>query len=585
MAHTHRRLGTLVSTAICGNDIFSTVLYVSGVVALVAGVYAPFIFLAVAGVVILYQRVHREVIEALPLNGGAYNALLNATSKIYAAFAGIMMVLSYITTAVISSHTAIEYALTWADRLPLFSGPSHLPALWLTAGLLTIFCLLTIRGLHETARVATTIFFVHLITLVIFAISAIFLIIQGTGDVLLANARDTHSLIAQQGGWFPMLFFAFSLGLLGVTGFESSSNFIEQQKPGVYKTTLRVMTIGTMIINPLIAWIVIRILPLGHISRSNDFLLADAANAVGGTWLFTLISWDAVLVLSGAAISSFIGMSGLLRRMSLDGCLPTFFHHENSQRVPVRAVIGCLLLCLFILVITQGDLFALAGVYTLNFLCVMSLFAIANLTLRRTRPDLKRPYKATFITVALALLLTLGGLLGNALLHPEYLGLFLLLFFPGAALILLVLHKRAIWQWIFRATWWLPPLAAYADKKYQHATRVELYVFLHKATNIFRALMYIATNETSHDITIVHCKHEDPKQRDLIKKLLPGLVKAGVFPHLRVRFEYVPAPFSPELVKTYTKRKHIPANQVFIGSIHSHDDYNYQDFGGVRIIL
>jgi len=45
------------------------------------GYLAPVVLLIVAGVLYLYRSVYNEVVTALPLNGGAYNALLNTTSK------------------------------------------------------------------------------------------------------------------------------------------------------------------------------------------------------------------------------------------------------------------------------------------------------------------------------------------------------------------------------------------------------------------------------------------------------------------------------------------------------------------------
>lgn len=45
---------------------------------------------------------YSEVGTALPLNGGAYNILLNTTSKTLASLAACLTVLSYVATAVVS---------------------------------------------------------------------------------------------------------------------------------------------------------------------------------------------------------------------------------------------------------------------------------------------------------------------------------------------------------------------------------------------------------------------------------------------------------------------------------------------------
>ena len=99
----HTKLNQWYATAICGNDILSSALYVSGIAVLFAGVFAPIVLLAIGFVLWLYKKVYTEVVEALPINGGAYNCLLNGTSKIVAAVAGVMTFLSYVATAVISA--------------------------------------------------------------------------------------------------------------------------------------------------------------------------------------------------------------------------------------------------------------------------------------------------------------------------------------------------------------------------------------------------------------------------------------------------------------------------------------------------
>ena len=103
------QLGTWEATAICGNDITSSCLYVAAISATYAGPYAPISLLMVAGVLYLYRNVYAEVGDALPLNGGAYNCLLNTTTKAKASVAACMTLLSYIATALISAKTSAEY--------------------------------------------------------------------------------------------------------------------------------------------------------------------------------------------------------------------------------------------------------------------------------------------------------------------------------------------------------------------------------------------------------------------------------------------------------------------------------------------
>jgi len=53
----------------------------SGIAAVYAGALAPLALLLAAGVLYLYKKIYTEVVEALPLDGGVYNCLLNCTRK------------------------------------------------------------------------------------------------------------------------------------------------------------------------------------------------------------------------------------------------------------------------------------------------------------------------------------------------------------------------------------------------------------------------------------------------------------------------------------------------------------------------
>ena len=113
--HTH--LGQLASTAICGNDITSSCLYVSALAIVYAGKLAPISLLMVAAVLFLFRKIYAEVVGALPLNGGAYNALLNTTSKRAASVAACLTVLSYMATAVISALEGMRKHAVQPDNL------------------------------------------------------------------------------------------------------------------------------------------------------------------------------------------------------------------------------------------------------------------------------------------------------------------------------------------------------------------------------------------------------------------------------------------------------------------------------------
>lgn len=215
-------LGAWRATAICGNDITSSVLYVSALCAAQAGALAPIVLVIVAVVLYLYRKVYAEVGSALPLNGGTYTVLLNTTNKRVAAAAACLTLLSYIATAVISASEGMHYAHNLWSGLDVFGA---------TVGVLGAFALLGIVGIGESAVVAVVIFVFHITVLTILAVAGSIIVAQDPSLLIENWHLPTATSIPHA------LFFGFAAAMLGISGFESSANFIEEQKPGVFPKT------------------------------------------------------------------------------------------------------------------------------------------------------------------------------------------------------------------------------------------------------------------------------------------------------------------------------------------------------------
>lgn len=574
----HQKLNQWFATAICGNDILSSSLYVSGIAIIFAGVLAPLVLLFIAFVLFLYKSVYTEVVEALPVNGGAYNCLLNGTSKIIAATAGITTFLSYIATAVISATVGVEYLHT------IFAVPV-IPA---TIALLGFFASLVIAGIKDSAKVALGFFSLHILSLTAFLILGLVYFLSGHSHFA-ENISQTGTIISHQGNLLMAFYLAFSASLLGVSGFESSANFVEEQQPGVFRKTLRNMLIGVAIFNPLIALVVLNSMDFTSIVTSKDFLLSDAAKVIGGNLFQYLIVGDAFLVLSGAVLTGYVGVSGLLSRMTADGCLPGFFNKVNNKGSSPRIIVSFFILCSSILLLTRGNLLSLAGVYTIAFLGVMSLFAFGNLILRETRTELKRTYQAPLLFVVLAFTATFFGMIGNIRIDENNLKFFELYFIPAFLMILLVIYWDLALRFLMRATRSIPFLHRYLQRNFQNTIKGEFVAFIHNIDKVYSILNYVNRNETGWNITLIHCRCDDHKTlgqgAEDIRRLIREMQQAGVFPHLNIKVVFRNEYFGPEVIDKVAEEMNINKNRIMIGSIHEHHPYDYEDLRGVRIIF
>ncbi len=572
------KLGNFLATALCGNDITSSCLYVAAISTYYAGALAPVVLLIVAFVLYLYRWVYAEVGDALPLNGGAYNCLLNVTTKYRASMAACMTILSYIATAVISAKTAVMYA----DRLV-----PAIPEISATIGILFVFAILTILGIGESARVAAVIFVFHLGVLGLFAVLGAFSVFTNPAQLEFNMAMPPpHSLgIA--------LFFGFSAAMLGVSGFESSANFIEEQKDGVFPKTLRNMWGIVTVFNPLIALLVLGLMPMSAISEAKDFLLADAADVMAGHWLQRMVAVDAVLVLSGAVLTSFVGVTGLVRRMTLDRCLPQFLLKTNRRNTHHRIILTFMLLCVSIILLTRGELLSLAGVYTISFLGVMSLFALGNILLKIRRAKLPRRYRAGWMTVFLALVATMLGIAGNAVMKPRNMGYFLTYFVPTLLLVTLMLFRHHLLRFVLLvANDMIARIRLVNQKlntliqKYLDVLHSQGVIFFTKGdsvANLNKAFLYVMNNEITRRVTVFHV-YEDPA--DIPERLEKDLNTLDeIYPELHIELVKRKGTFGPELIDEISREYKIPSNYMFIGAPGSHFPHRISTLGGVRVII
>ena len=661
--HGHPKLGEFASTAICGNDITSSCLYVSAIAIGAAGKLAPIGLLIVAAMLFLFRKIYSEVVGALPLNGGAYNALLNTTSKSRASMAACLTILSYMATAVISAGEAMHYG---ANLLPFLNGGllGHPGTWWATIALLGLFTGLTIMGISESASVAIGIFVTHLVTLTLLIVvglcyiffsdagtttltenlasplithpeikgadaegyTAAVTVLDESGNIIaeydsdgepaghdahagdaLAEADDEHghhgTKVRQRKAISvaTALFFGFSVALLGISGFESSANFVEEQEDGVFPKTLRNMWICVLIFNPAMALMALALIPIADVQTKPQYelgLLAQMGYISGGGGYFGsalkyLVSIDAILVLSGAVLTSFVGVNGLVGRMTLDRCLPQFLLKTGSRGTTYRILISFFLLCVSVNWITKGNINVLAGVYTISFLTVMALFAVGNILLKIKRDRLPRPVRASWFAVLTAISAVLIGLVGNAVRDFEFLKMFFIYFVPTMAVVGIMLYRIPLLKLCLGA---VRATSSALIKPLRHAAKEvrakieeinsQQVVFFTRGDNVANlntAMQYVMENEDTNRIKVVTVVRDDGDVPPKLQEDLRFLDEA--YPQIDIEYVKRVGKFGPELIQQLSDEWHVPTNLMFIGSPGGKLPYHLAELGGVRLII
>lgn len=331
--------------------------------------------------------------------------------------------------------------------------PSHcisqVPIGAVFTAILVVFGLLVLLGIGESAPVALGIFCIHLATLAIVIVDCIVAASKDGFHTLITNWNTDNASIpgANTYGFIGAIFFGTCAGLLGVSGFETSANFVEEQKPGVFPKTLRNMWAIVSVFNPLISLCGLAVLPLDKFmgfplvdgSPNNASMLSDMASS---HWLKTLVTIDAVLVLSGAVITAYVGVIGLVRRMALDRCLPSLFLTTNQLRGTNHWIIAIfMLLALSLYFIMNGNILILGGVYSMAFLSVMVMFGMSNILLKIHRARIKRTEYAPVPMVIAAMACLVAGIVGNAISNHEAIG-WTVLYFTLTAMAVFFMFQR-----------------------------------------------------------------------------------------------------------------------------------------------
>jgi len=588
MRKQHKKLNQLSATAICGNDISSSVLYVSALSIAFAGQYAWITLLIVSFVLFLFRKIYGEVVGALPLNGGAYNALLNTTSKSTASFAATLTILSYMATAVISANEAIHYLHHLIELIPI------IPT---TIVLLFIFAILTINGITESSKVAVGIFIFHLSSLTILSGFIIYYLLQNG----VTTFTDNWSFpIPHNGSIMHAIFLGFAASMLGVSGFESSANFVEEQEKGVFPKTLRNMWAIVSIINPLMAVFALTIFTI-PVLKGGDFqntLLIEMGKQVGGEGIASLVALDAFLVLSGAVLTSFVGVTGLLERMALDRIVPPYFLKRNKKGSSYRIIIIFLLLCISVLIFTRGNVQLLAGVYTISFLSVMALFGVGNILLKVKRSKLPRPERARWLAVFTAITAVIIALYGNIEMPPKdnlpsNLSIFLYYFIPAILFIIAMLNRILLLKLLIKIVDSLFEPIRVAIERFDRRVKYIInkinsqeFVFFTRGDNIStlnKVMLYISENEQTKKLKIVIVENENNPVPEKLAEELQFLNLE--YPEIDIEFIVEKGIFTPELIRKLSKRWGIPVNFMFIGSPGDHFPYKIEELGGVRLII
>lgn len=365
-----------------------------------------------------FRRVYSEVVTAIPINGGTYNIMQQVSTKKIAGFVAMLSILSYMATAIVSAFDAVVYLqLLWPEcevRL-------------ITVVILLAFGFLTSCGVSDSAQVALGMFTLHMLTLSLLVLWGLSYGFEDNFQTLRQNLFHTEYPVIESSSHVTLtdnsaigsLYFGYASALLGITGFETASNYCESMKSSkVFVSTVNWMWVIVGIYNPLLSLISLMVLPLPEIYAHPSDMLAVMARKVGGNGFYTMLNVDAVIILCGGVLTAMVGVSGLLSRLASDHIIPEVLATKNSRKAPYLAIttFTVLAISLFLAIFNPTNPTAIndfGGVFAIAFLSVLISFATAAVLLKLYRPWLARRVVASWWQVLLSLFAVVAGFIGT----------------------------------------------------------------------------------------------------------------------------------------------------------------------------
>lgn len=380
--------------AIIGTGIF----VLTGVAAATQAGPAVVLSFVVAGLACAFAALaYSELSSSVGGCGSAYGYSYAAFGEFLAWIIGWDLILEYgVSVAAVANGwsgyfnnalTAIGLGLPPALTAGPFAaepGLVNLPAVLI----ILILMGLLIVGIKESARLNAGMVFVKLLTIIVFISVAVFHIQPANWSPFMPY------------GWFDTLPDGSTVGVLAAAslvffayvGFDAVSTAVEEAKDPQRDVPIGILAslIFCTVIYIVVSGLLTGILPYPQLNVPSP--VSHALQAIGVNWASALVATGVITGLTTVMLVLYYGLTRIILAISSDGLLPSFFSkvHPKTQ-TPVRTTV----LCGVVMAIMAGfiPLGTLAELVNVGTLAAFVMVCIGVIVLRKTAPDMKRPFK------------------------------------------------------------------------------------------------------------------------------------------------------------------------------------------------
>lgn len=371
-----------LGAGIIGADIGTSVFYSTGILFALVGFAAPWFVLLVVLAMWLFKITYQEGCSVNPVNGGAYSMALSTMGRRTALVIGSLIILTYLATAVVSALSGAYYLSSlWGGGWPAWQ-------IFAVAAIPIVgFALLNLRGIKESARLVFVIAAVHFVILLVMDAWGLYL--------AFTQGAEWSRLWTGLGALTPYAFLlGFAAAFLGITGFESAAQIVEEIEEPTSRSIRRIYTAIVLLVSitaPLSSALSLVLLSEEQVAAFKNNLLSGLALVEGGQIGLYILVFNAVFVLFAAVNTAYVAATGLMTTMSHQGNLPaavlTRWVDKNPalQGYPYVAI-PFMIVCLGMLAVFPGAVDRLGEIYGMAFLGVMISYSLGVILMRMKHP-------------------------------------------------------------------------------------------------------------------------------------------------------------------------------------------------------
>src|SRR4051794_3827423 len=392
-----RAVGSLDLTALGIGAVIGTGIFV--VIGEGIGKAGPAVILsfALAGLTCLFSALsYAELSSSIPVSGSAYTYAYATLGELVAWIIGWDLILEYgVSVAAVAVgwggnlneflDNAFGYQLPQAIATsPSKGGTINLPAV---AIVLAVTFLLA-RGVRETARANLVMVGVKLVVLAFFVVVA-FSAAFSTHNLHPFTPHGTDGVVSAA----AVIFFAY-------IGFDAVSTGAEEAKEP--KRDLPIAIVGSLVICTAI-YVIVAIAAAGSLDAASlagsDAPLAEALDKGAGiSWAASVLAFGALVAITSVLLTVFYGQTRIFFAMARDGLLPRGISRVNPRTgTPVKLTFGLgAAIAVLAALVPLTEIVKLVNIGTLF---AFFLVNIGVIVLRRTRPDMERPFRVPFVPV------------------------------------------------------------------------------------------------------------------------------------------------------------------------------------------